>query len=202
MNPRGYLSWTQVQVFEQDPKKYIQKYFYEKEDDYENDFMVFGKKFADALETGEPTGDEIMDFVISSMTKYKFREAEKKAPFCSKQGEFVLLGKMDTFEDFPHLRFREYKTGGQKWTQSRANLHGQLMHYATLIWLVYKKLPNEIWLDWIPTTREADGEVRFTGDEPQSFKVKIQLADVLTYLARVTKVAVAIDELYRKELGI
>jgi hypothetical protein len=202
LNPRGYLSWTQVSLFEQSPQKYKEKYILGNLDTFTNDFMKVGSQFASALEDNETTGDETMDLVISQIVKYAKSEYKLVAPFKTKFGEIVLLGKLDTFEDSPTLKFREYKTGSVKWTQSKAEKHGQLLHYASLIWLTYKRLPNEIWLDWIPTKRESDGVVRLTGEPIVPFKVNIGLTQVLEYMARVTKVAVAIDQMMRQELNI
>lgn len=202
LNPRGYISWQQVNTLEQSVNKYIEKYIYGKQDDIETPAMKLGKRFSDALESGKPTGDEILDLMVSMTTKYKYREYEIKEVFKSKQGDITLLGKIDTFEESPHIRFREYKTGATKWTQKKAEEHGQVYHYASLIWLKYKKLPSEVWLDHMPSRSESDGEYHFTGESIRSFKINISIMKVMEYLARVTKVAVTIDEIYRKALNI
>jgi hypothetical protein len=202
LNPRGYLSYSAIEMFRTSPDKYKNKYIFGDQYEVENDFITIGKKLASSLESESTTGDEIQDMVISSIIKYKYPEHEIREEFKSKHGEFTLLGVMDTFDETPRLKIREYKTGRIKWTQKRANEHRQLKHYASLVWLKYKKLPEEIWLDWIPTEREGDGEVRFTGEPIKSFQVKIGLSDVLGYLAEATKVAVQIDKMYRTELSI
>lgn len=199
LSPRGYISWSQIQIFENNPKKYIEKYIYGKENDIENDYMKLGKKISTALETGEKTGDLVTDLVIEQIPKLKYREYEMKEKFDSPYGEITLLGKLDTFEP---IRFDEYKTGHIKWTQKKAEEHGQMIQYATLIWLKYKKIPKDVYLDWIPTERESDGEVRVTGEPVQRFKVEITMQKILEYMARVTKVAVEIDKIYRIELGL
>lgn len=100
------------------------------------------------------------------------------------------------------IEINEIKTGSVKWTQKRAQEHPQLLQYATMVWLKYKRLPTKVRLIWIPTIRESDGEVRFTGETPQIFEVTITLTKILEYMSRVSKVAVEIDKLYKKELGL
>jgi len=200
LSPRGYLSWTQVAMYESSPEKYRQTYILGKANDFENDFMTLGKKVSTALETGEKTGDLVTDIILEQVVKYKYREYEMTQIFTCPAGEITILGKLDTFNDIP-LRFREYKTGSVKWNLKKAQEHGQNLHYATLIWLKTGKI-SEGHLDWMPTKRENDGEVRFTGEPIQSYKLVITLTDILKYMARVSKVAIEIDKLYKKELGI
>lgn len=99
LSPRGYLSHTQISMFESSPEKYRQKYILGKENDLENDFMTLGKRVATALETGQPTGDAVIDIVLSMVPKSKYVEYEMKESFNSPAGEITLLGKLDGFTD-------------------------------------------------------------------------------------------------------
>lgn len=198
LNPRGYLSATAVEIWITNPAKYEAKYFRGENDDFENDFMGFGKKIADAVESGEKTGDEVTDMVISSMPKYSKMEEEIKVPFKTKYGYVQLLGKLDTFEDKPVLHFRETKTGSRPWTKHRAQTSRQVLHYDLLIYLKYGVLAKERHLDWYETEREGD-QIRFTG-LIERFEVSRRLADLLSYMAVVSRVSKEIDIAYRKYL--
>ena len=204
LNSRGYISWSALQIFEQSPEKYKRKYLYGENIEIDNIYTRFGKKIADALENNTSTGDEVLDFQLTTIPKYKIMEKKLIAEFKSPYGVFNILAKMDTFEDEPELRFREYKSG-LDWTQDKANKHGQILHYVSVIWLKYGKLPKEIWLDWIPTEvveRDGEQEVICSGEPIVSYKLNVTLLDVFEYLARLTKVMVKIDKMYREELGI
>lgn len=198
ISPRGYLSWTQISLWLRSPELYKKHYFYG-EDEYKNERMDFGSKVSTALETGEESDDDLVNMLVALLPKYDKPECEIKVPFTTPHGEVVLLGKMDTYRDVP-LAFREYKTGTTKWTQKMAEGHKQLVHYATILWLLYKQIPG-CHLDWAQTKIEEDGSVGLTG-QIKSFEVKITMKDILQYLATVGRVAKEIDEAYRKELGI
>lgn len=194
LNPRGYLSWTQVDMWLKSPVRYGRRYF-DNQDDFENDAMRLGKATSEALESGDSDGDEVMSAVLSLLPAYDKPEHEIKTPFDTPYGEVVLLGKLDTWKPG---KFREYKTGLVPWTQARAEKHKQMIHYGTLMYLTERKVP-EAHLDWIQTERDANGELRFTG-HMQAFEVKLTLKGVVEYMALVSRVAKEIDEEYRKRL--
>lgn len=195
--PRGYLSWTQVDMWLRSPERYARRYF-ENEDGYENEAMAYGKRTSEALEKGGETGDDIMDAVVALLPKYDVAEHQIEAPWETPKGIFTLLGKLDTFGTEPP-RFREYKTGIVPWTRRKAEKHRQLHHYAALIWLFHKKLPSDAWLDWAQTERTPEG-IQFTG-KIESFRVEIGTKEVLEYLALAGRVAQEIDEAYRSYLA-
>lgn len=196
LNPRGYLSWTQVDMWERSPERYIRQYVHGAAG-FENSGMTFGKEVSQALENGAESDDTLMEALVAILPRYQLPEHEIRAILKTPYGNVELLGKLDTFGRDP-IRFREYKTGRVPWTQAKANKHRQLLHYAALVYLLHGKLPTEVWLDWAET-EEVDGEVRLTG-KILSFHVKIDLRDVLEYLADVCRVAREIDEMYRKEI--
>lgn len=197
LNPRGYLSWTQIDMWRRSRQRYIDKYMLGDGKDIINSGLEYGKVTSDALETGETTGDELLDAVVALLPRYSEREHEIRVQMRTNGHTFDLLGKMDTF-DPKGLRFREYKTGRVKWTQSKAQAHKQMHHYATMINLKHGQLPTEAWLDWAET-EEVDGVVGFTG-HIESFHVKLGMTEVLEYMALAGKVAREIDEEYRKQL--
>lgn len=196
MTPKDYLSYTQIDMWLRHREKYKRKYFYGEEVDDVNDFMIFGKKTALAIETGEATGDEFFDMAVQLIPKYAIIEHEIRVPLITEHGTIDLLGKLDTFCP-DSLKFREYKTGKSQWNQRRADTHMQLRHYQTMIYLKYQTLSPEIYLDWFETDK-TDSGVNFTG-KIKSFLVKIGLSEVLQYMALAGKVAVEIDKEYRQE---
>lgn len=200
ISPRGYLSWTQIDMWLRSPELYVERYMYGKED-IRTDRMDFGSKVALALENGEATDDELVNQLVLLLPRLKgeVREHEIKVPVTTKAGNFYLLGKLDKFSSL-NLSFREVKTGVTKWTQRRAEGHRQIDHYTTLIWLKHHKLPEEIHLDWAPTECLENGSVVLVGGV-HSFQVKKTLRDVLEYLALASRVAVEIDKRYREELA-
>lgn len=198
LTPRGYLSWTQVDMWRKSPERYIKNYMLGEDKKLNNSGLSFGSVASAALETGEYADDVLLDAVVALLPHYKLREHEIRVTFKTKYGAVELLGLLDTF-DTPIPRFREYKTGRIAWTQAKANKHKQLLHYATLIYLKHGILPPEVWLDWAETEEDEDGTVSFTGNI-RHFQVKISRLDVLEYMALVGKVAREIDAEYRKQL--
>lgn len=198
LSPRGYLSWTQISLWLRSPEQYKRRYFYG-EEEVRTDRMDFGSQVSRVLETGEECDDELVNMLAMLLPKYEIPECEIQVPFMTPDGEVVLLGKMDTYRKDP-LAFREYKTGTTKWSQKMAQGHKQLDHYAAILWLLEKKIP-QIHLDWAKTHIEEDGSVTLAGDI-QSFEVIKTIKDILQYLAIAGRVAREIDEAYRKELDI
>lgn len=196
LNPRGYLSWTQIDMWMRNKDRYIANYMLGQGLDLNNSGLRFGKTASDALEGGETT-DGAMEALVALLPHYSKREHEIRATLKTSKGTVVLLGKLDTY-DPKAPRFREYKTGRVKWTQARADRHKQLPHYGALIYLDTGKLPTETWLDWAETA-EDDDEVRLTG-KIQSFHVALTMQSILEYLALASRVAQEIDAEYRKQL--
>ena len=195
LNPRGYLSWTQINLWLQNPETYIRRYIHG-DAGFTNSGMQFGSKVSKALEGGVEEADGAMEALVSLLPRYDTPELEIRVPLKTPKGSVDLLGRMDTFRAKP-LGFREYKTGRVKWTQAKAERHKQMPHYGTLIYLKHGGIP-EAWLDWAET-EEVEGEVRLTG-RIESFHVNLSMAAVLQYMALASRVAQEIDAAYRAEL--
>lgn len=197
LNPRGYISWTQVSMWRNSKDRYIRRYILGKDEDIRNSGIDYGKKAADAFESGEETDDEMLNMVSKILPRYEIMEHEIRVPLLTPNGSVDLLGKLDTFSP-KTLQFRERKTGRIKWTQSKAERHFQLHHYQTMIWLKHGKFDPATHLDWAET-EEVDGAVRLTGNV-STFEVTIGMPEILEYISLLSRVASEIDAVYRQEL--
>lgn len=198
LNPRGYLSWTQIDMWLRSPDRYVARYMHGEEDRV-NAAMEFGKKTSEALESGADTGDMLLDTVVAMLPHYEKREHKIRVPFITPAGEVDLLGQLDTFGMKKGPRFREYKTGRVPWTQARANKHKQMPHYGALIYLKHGKVPTEAHLDWAETEYDEAGDLCFTG-KMLTFHVNLTLQGILEYLTVASRVAQEIDAAYRAEM--
>ena len=97
------------------------------------------------------------------------------------------------------IKFCDYKTGIVPWTQRRVDNDDQLTFYALVVWLKYKKLPDEIKLEWMPTRRNEYGELELTG-EIKEFKTERSLQQILNMLSRAQEAWKTIKQL-AKEYG-
>jgi hypothetical protein len=109
----------------------------------------------------------------------------------TKDGDIRIVSHPDSM-DSKTFALREYKTGKVKWTQKKADNWFQLKFYATLIQIIYGKIPPEVHLDWIETFKDTDGIIKPTG-HVETFKVEITMTDILNTKALITRVAKEIE---------
>jgi len=164
ITPRGYLSWSQLFLWESAPERYKDYYL----DGIGNSIplsrgVVLGKDVATALETGEETGDELRDLVIAQIPRLADSEREIKATIKIGKIEIPLLGKLDaSSKDL--MTIKEYKTGQTKWTQKLVDKQGQITMYCVIIQALTGEIPKDIELVHIPTKADEDGKLELTGD--------------------------------------
>lgn len=197
--PRGYLSYSQVQLWLSDQDKYAKLYF-----DNRNDLRTsnlgqeYGKVVADLLEQGKRSDDVLTDTALSLIPKYDIADKEIRTLVKTKDGVFYLLSKPDSM-DSATKNFLEYKTGKTRWDESKAQNHLQLKMYATGIYHEFGVIPNDIRLVWIETYTDisVDGtkSVKPTGNI-YNFKVAYTLKDILETTALLTRVAKEIEVAY------
>ena len=197
IRPRPYLSWSQLTLFESSPERYLDTYINEKRM-FINRGMALGKEIADALETGEATGDPIKDLVISQIPKFAIMEAELEATLKLGKIEIPLYGKADTAKR-DLTKFKEYKTGQASWSQKQVDNHGQITMYCTIIRAKTGNIPKDIELVYLPTKQLPDGKVEPTGDI-HIIKTKRTLIDILKMEARIKKAWLAIGKMCEDEL--
>lgn len=187
-SPRGYLSWSQLNLWEKDPNLYYQVYI-EGLDQFRTKYLELGKRMADGLENGfDIEHDPMFEMLIIFLPAYPKREFEVKAEF---EG-IPLLGKFDGFDE-EILDLGEYKTG-KKWTQGSVDNSGQLTFYAFLIWLKYGKFPSKIQLHWARTDEDMEGTLFLTG-EMKTFTTTRSMKDIILFSKRIKTAWAGICEL-------
>jgi hypothetical protein len=159
VTPRPYLSWTQLNLWEQSSDLYRRRYLLG-EVMPPTPALAFGKRMADILETDEQTEDVVIERVKTLLPFYPRREHKLWAR-CVIGGEAVPLFCIFDGYDPVGGRIGEFKTG-RHWTQQMADEHGQLTFYTFAYWKKYDRFPRELALIWIET-EEAGIGIRPTG---------------------------------------
>lgn len=200
--PRGYLSWSQFDLFNRNEDAYIREYIQgeERRNGWAQErAMEFGKTIAQVLE-GTDTDDDIVALMKATVPKYQKSEYEVKASLKAKGREVMLLGKLDSYEHTDIPKFLEYKTGKWKWTQEKANKHGQLLFYKVMLWINLGKIADSK-LVWIPTEESDIGELCLSGEEPKVFDVTHTQADILSMMGKIIRTAERIEYLMDAEIN-
>jgi len=189
--PRGYLSYSQIQLWKNDKERYRKLYYEDRQEfRFNNKEMEYGKIVADALEHEKKTDDLLTDAAMLLLPKYDVRDQEIRASINTKDGWIDILGKPDTLNSATKA-FREYKTGKGRWTQSRAQNHPQMIFYALLIFVKYKIDLKEAYLDWIET-EDTDQGIQPTG-KVKSIRVEFKMSDILKCMAETIQIAKEIE---------
>lgn len=197
--PRGYLSWTQLTLWEKNPSEYMRIYFYGGSVP-KSRYMDFGSEVADDAENGTSERESVKA-LNAILPTYDYVEKKVDAEIKTPHGILKLHGRLDTAAK-RLTRFRERKTGTVPWTPAKVARHGQIDFYYVLIYLKTGKLPKEAHLDWAQTrVNEDDGTIELTG-ECTEFAAQRTMTDVLQMISRCTKVAKEISDEYSERLGV
>lgn len=194
--PRGYISWSQLTLWERSPKEYMRIYFYGGNTP-KSRYMDFGSEVADDAENGTSERESVKALNMLLPT-YKKIEHKIYADIKTDAGLLKVHGRLDTYEDKP-LRFRERKTGKIPWTPAKVARHGQIDFYYMLIYLSTGKLPTEAHLDWAQTRVNDNGDVELTGEHTE-YDATRTMTDVLRMITRTKNVALEIAENYERKL--
>lgn len=196
MLPRP-LSWSSMNLLENDERRWIAKYLHGKEVNPNNSGIRFGKRFSQHLEAPDKENPDI-EFEVASkgIIHYDKPEMPLSATLRVAEGEIPLIGSADTAK-LDLSAFRERKTGRVPWNQAKAQAHGQMHFYAFIIFLMTKRIPDAH-LDWLET-EESMGMVSFTGNI-QAFHVKLEPIDIIKMKRRIVKNALRIDQLVRQNI--
>jgi len=177
--PRGYLSWSQLSLWERDESLYRRTYI-DGLKQFENVYLKTGKALADRLETGIETDNKLIEHLALFLPKYPKVEFEIKADFKG----IPILGKLDCFNRKGCV-IGEVKTG-RHWSQTMADKSGQLTFYSALVWLKYHRLPQEIRLHWAKTEYNQDGDLQING-QIKTFITHRTLSDIILLRGRIKK---------------
>lgn len=167
------LSWSSISQFRYDPEVWYDKYINGAKQRATGP-IVFGKN------VGERLASEL-DF-LPEVPRLKEYEHE----LLVKIGRIECIGFLDNF-DLEAKSFSEFKTG-KKWTQEKANTHGQIDMYAAMIYLKYGIKPEDldIKLIWLPTEEQQDFRTDFVKDmKPVIFPVKKTMRDILLFMTSI-----------------
>lgn len=192
MTPQGYISWSQLTLWESSPERYKEKYLYGKKTPV-NRGMAFGKKMADGLEHDELTGDMALDLMMAQIPKFEIMDQEFRAEIKNGKDTIFILAKPDTMRK-DMTAFKEYKTGVARWTRKKVDECGQITFYAMAMWLESGKIPQDIELVDIATKMSLDGKIEVTGDIYRH-PTKRTMADILKMMVRAKKCWAGINKL-------
>lgn len=198
--PRGYISWSQLDLIETNERGYCQKYFEGKER-VSNISEEFGSEIGLIME-GQDTDDPIAELLRATIVRYKHPEFEMHATMKSQGKDIPLFGKLDSYDGEPEHSIEEYKTGKIPWSQKKAEKHGQPLFYATMVYLREKVIPQKIGLTWAETEEywaETEYKIALTG-KVERYPLTYTENDVLKMMGRIAKGAKRIDALYREHL--
>lgn len=219
ITPRPYLSYSQMDLVERDPKAYIEQYIYGNKRGT-NRGQAFGKIMAEGLENDEATGDPVLDMVMSRIPKFEVRdkivedlvngveveyrnqkgEIEIKKVPCIKIGKEIIpiLIRPDSHKlDFS--AFKEYKTGQERWTQKKVDQNVQIRFYGMGMYLITKKIPFDVELVHVETVAGEHGRIEATG-EIYKYATKISQSEILNMIVRARKAWATIKTLCENEL--
>jgi hypothetical protein len=192
--PRGYISYSQLQLWLNDEERYKKLYFEERDDlRTSNSGQEYGKVVATLLETGGSHDDAVTDTAMFLLPKYDVADKEITAVLETKEGDIKIVGRPDSM-DSKSKDFYEYKTGKHPWTQSKAQNHLQMRFYAMTIYLAYGVSLKEAALVWIETEQGPDG-IRPTG-RIETFPVTFTMQMILETMAMTAKAAKEIEVAY------
>lgn len=167
------LSWSSINSFNYDKNEWYEKYINGKRGK-DTGPLIFGKNVGERLAT-EPQ-------FLPGVPRLKEYEHELSVTI----GKIPCVGFLDNF-DLDAKCFSEFKTG-KKWTQDKANKHGQIDMYAAMIYLKYNIRPEDlrISLIWLPTEEQQDFRTDFVKDmKPVIFPIKKTMRDILSFMAEI-----------------
>src|SRR3990167_9330559 len=199
LTPRPYLSFSSMTLFERSPDQWVNYYLYGEKNRVSRN-MALGSQLADSLESGEATGDPVLDLMASKLTKYELRDESIQARLPDKKRPITIMIKPDTCKkDMSALI--EFKSSVRQWTQKMCDesaQKGQTCFYAMGIWLITKKIPD-IKFQIVETEYAEAGRVQPTG-RIYSIQTKTSLPDILRMTKRARNTWARIEEKCESEL--
>lgn len=221
MTPRGYISWSSLDLLERSVEKWKERYLYG-EKSRTNRGQALGKLMADSLEQDVASGDPVLDLVITRIPKLEIMDRVLE----DEKGDWVEVnhnGKMERYQ-VPVLQdgkiriplvakpdtaradysaFKEYKTGQAPWTKKKAQEHGQMHFYAAAIFVKTRRLPGDVELVHVETGKKEVGQFDATlapTGEIYRYPVVITMSHVLNMMVRIKRAWAIMEKVTEEEL--
>ncbi len=200
--PKGYLSWSQLDLWERDPEEYKARYFYGKPSP-ESGAMSFGKHISRVLEGKEKPGNHIEQSIKLLCKRCGSPEYEIKTVLKTAYGDVVLLGYLDDIDSKTFGEFVENKTGTTKWSSKKAENHGQLHFYYLLIILATGTRPQRSTLQHFETQLDAGAPFgrKLTG-QIHTYEVSLFIGHEIEIRRRIENAVREISQAYEAVLKI
>lgn len=194
--PRGYLSWSALDLWEKNPERFKREYF-EQQSKLDTKYLRFGKGFAKSIEDGS-VKQTLPELIVYKEIEYQIKDV--------KINEVPILSFIDSYDPDEHV-FREYKTGKNPWNQVKVQKHGQLVFYAVGLKAKHGNMPAYCDLDWIETKEQAvdvtdfwstvDKKLSLTG-KITSFRRYFDMRELERMEERIERVAKEISKAYHE----
>ena len=193
--PRGYLSYTQYNLWNSNEDLYRMSYYTEEQGFSGSKYTAYGTEVHRMVQEGKHPFTNMPEFEISEQ---KIEVDVDGVP---------LLSFIDGFSPNTGTIF-ELKTGKHPWTQARVNNHDQLVFYAlavhekygfhdpnvTLVWMQTADVPCIVEIDgltWDSTKPEITGHIEI-------FKREIGDREIANFREHVVRTAREIHEDYER----
>lgn len=197
MHPEPYLNYSQMSTWESSPSSYIKIYVDGKKLGT-NRGMALGTVVAEAVENDEETGDALIDLVVAGLPKFEIRDKFMWMELKGKPPVPLRIRPDSCKADYTGLK--EYKTGPKKnWNQKKVDENVQITFYATGLYILSGKIPDDIELVHAVTGLDEQRHPRLTG-EIVRYPTKRTYADILKMMARMRKNWREIGEMVEKQL--
>lgn len=188
--PKGYLSFSQMELWEKDPERYKKEYF-ENAPRFKTKYTVFGSKIASMIENGLHTK------ILPTLITYSEREYEVRIVV----NDVPVFSKLDQYDPINNI-FRDDKTSMTPWTNSKVHKTQQLVFYAAALKAKIGKTPREAYIDWIETEEVksiglSNGNLRVTG-KVVPFRRFIYELEVTVMEKKIQKIAIEISNAYKQ----
>lgn len=194
--PKGYLSWSQLDVWRRNPDRYKEEYFYDLPK-LDTKYLRFGKWFAKEIEKGRHK-KYFPDLPVYDKFEHKM-EIELDG--------VKLLSYIDSCHPEEHV-FLEYKTGKAPWSLKKVQKHDQLAFYALGLYKLTGKMPEYCDLVWLETAEIDESKMKglynienegiyFTG-RMEVYRRYFDIRELERIEAEIIKSATDISQAYQK----
>jgi hypothetical protein len=198
MHPEAYLNHTQLKTWETSPNSY-RKIFIQGKPIGTNRGMALGKEIADSLELDIETGDPMKDLVLAQIPKFEIRDKFLYMDLEHDGIKIPLRIRPDTVKA-DYSAFKEYKTGPKHtWHQKKVDTDSQITFYATGLYILSGKIPQDIELVHAITEYDEHGRPHLTG-EIVRYQTRRTLMDVIKMKVRIKRCWKEISLMLESEL--